>query len=367
MGTAPPTDPQTPASGSAASPAWEPATRFYRQLHIVGMALLILVLLVYLLQQFSFVLQQLFTAALISYLILPAHHWLVRRRVPPFLAYGIIVLGVLAVSYGLGLMLYHSFEDLQQSLPEYQENLTRLIGQASRWIPELDAETLEQMVRRELPTLEANVSSLRSALGTLFGFLSQLGVMLIYLVFLLAEQTSIPRRIHKAFEPGRAQQILNVIQRINGSIAQYLAVKTLMSFLTGLFTTVVLVLFGVKYAVLWGVVAFLLNYIPYLGSVVAALLPVLLSLVQYGSPWRTLVILILLLVVHNAIGYVIEPLVAGRRLDLSPLVIIVSLAFWGSIWGIVGMILAVPLVVTLKAILENIPQTRPIAVLLSNQ
>ncbi len=346
---------------------WEPATRFYRQLHIAGLSLLVLVLLIHLLQQFSMVLPQLFTATLISYLILPVHHWLVRHRVPPLLAYAVIVIGVLAVFYGLGLMLYRSFQDLETSLPAYQDNLRNLVSQAASWFPYVDAETLEQVLNREWLNLRQNVSNLQSALGTLFGFVSQLGVVLVYLVFLLAEQAGIPRRIGKAFEPERASQVHAIIQRINASIAQYLAVKTLMSILTGLLTTAVLWLFDVRYAVLWGLVAFLVNYIPYLGSIVAVALPVLLSLLQFGSLWRTLAILTLLLAVQAYIGYFLEPRVAGRRLDLSPLVIIVSLAFWGSIWGIVGMILAVPLVVAFKTILENIPQTRPIAVLLSNQ
>jgi predicted PurR-regulated permease PerM len=129
----------------------------------------------------------------------------------------------------------------------------------------------------------------------------------------------------------------------------------------------VLLLFGVDYPIFWGIVAFLLNFIPYLGSWVAVALPVLLSLVQFESPWRAVILLLILLSIQNAIGYAIEPSIAGSRLNLSPLVIILSLAFWGTLWGIVGMILAVPLVVVIKSILENIPETRPLATMLSNE
>ena len=128
----------------------------------------------------------------------------------------------------------------------------------------------------------------------------------------------------------------------------------------------ILFAFGVDYAVVWGLIAFLFNYIPYLGSFVATVLPVLLSLVQFENQGLTLAILVLLLVMQNAIGYLIEPRLAGKRLDLSPLVIILSLAFWGSLWGIVGMILAVPLVVTIKSILEQTAPTQPLARMLSN-
>jgi predicted PurR-regulated permease PerM len=123
----------------------------------------------------------------------------------------------------------------------------------------------------------------------------------------------------------------------------------------------------VDYAGLWALIAFLFNYIPYLGSFVAIVLPVLLSLVQFEDPLRSLVILALLVFPQTAIAYLIEPRVAGKALDLSPFVIILSLAFWGSLWGIVGMILAVPLVVTIKAILDHMLVTRPFGRMLSNE
>ena len=127
-------------------------------------------------------------------------------------------------------------------------------------------------------------------------------------------------------------------------------------------------IFGVDYAVLWGVIAFVLNYIPYIGAAIAVLIPTLLAMLQTGSPGLGLfLILIVLNVIHGVIGYWLEPVLAGDRLDLSPLVFIVSLAFWATVWGVVGMIMAVPLMVSVKIVLENIPATRPLANLLANK
>ncbi len=164
----------------------------------------------------------------------------------------------------------------------------------------------------------------------------------------------------------RSRRILIVVSRINASITQYLAVKTFVSLLTGFLTALVLLAFGVDYAILWGILTYLANYIPYLGSMVAVALPVLLSLVQFASLWPALAILAILTAINNLVGFVVEPLLAGRRLDLSPLMIVVSLALGSAVWGVVGMILAVPLVVVLKTVLENIEETRPIAGLMAH-
>jgi predicted PurR-regulated permease PerM len=361
-----PKDSTVPLPPPASASHWEPATRFYRQIHIAALGLLIFVLLVYLFREFAAILQELFIAAFITYLIFPAHRWLVRHGVPSFVAYLCIVLGVVALFWFLGTILYSNLEDLNDKLPAYRENLGRMIRQVSEQVPGLDAGMLQRLVAPESSSTDKTFGLVRSALGAFFGFLSQMFVVLVYLAFILADRAGFDRRIEAAFEPQRARDIRTVIDGINIAIENYIVVKTFMSFLTGVSTTVVLLAFGVDYAILWGVVAFLLNYIPYLGSVVAVVLPLLLSLVQLQSPQLTLVVLVLLLIVHSIIGFVVEPFMAGRRLHLSPLVILLALAFWGSLWGITGMILAVPLVAVVMAILESIKETRPIAVLLTN-
>ncbi len=122
--------------------------------------------------------------------------------------------------------------------------------------------------------------------------------------------------------------------------------------------------FGIDFAILWAVLVFLLNFIPYLGGLVAMAPPILLAFID--SPWRGLAVVVLLIAIQLFTGQFLEPKMAGRRLNLSPLLILLALAFWGYLWGPVGMILAVPLTVVCKIILDNIPETRPIGTLMSN-
>ena len=341
-------------------------TRFNSRLQMVALGLLVLVLCIYLLREFATVLQQLCIAAFIAYLIMPVHSWFVRRRVPP----GACILAYRATdswaAFGLGEMIYYNVAHFNSNISAHQAKFNNLVQNAIDQLPPRAAEQARLFLDQEAPLLQDHVRVLQSILGTFFDFLSQLVLVLIYLVFILAERLSLTRRLRSAISPEDTSHIMAVVDRINWSIANYVAVKTYMSFLAGMLTSLVLWGFGVDYAVFWGVVAFLLNFIPYLGSWVAVILPVALSLIQLENPWLSPLILAILLLVQNAIGYVVEPRIAGSRLNLSPFVIILSLAFWGTLWGVVGMILAVPLVVVVKSILENIPQTKPMATLLSN-
>jgi predicted PurR-regulated permease PerM len=193
-------------------------------------------------------------------------------------------------------------------------------------------------------------------------------VVLIYLIFLIAERVSLPRRLGHAFGEARAKEIMAVVEAINHSVHDYIALKTFVCLLQALLSFAVLAAFGVEFAVMWAVLLFLFHYIPYIGSLLTVPLPIVLSFLQYAEePWKPVVITLLLLLIQWVVDNIIEPRLTGHKLDLSPLIVLLSLAFWGWLWGVVGMILAVPLTVIGKIILENIRETRPLATLLSNK
>jgi AI-2 transport protein TqsA len=171
-----------------------------------------------------------------------------------------------------------------------------------------------------------------------------------------------------AFGDVQGDRIMGIVESINQAISQYIAVKTLVSALAGLLTYAVLAYFKVELAASWGLLVFLLNYIPYVGSLIACALPILLSFLQFSDElWKPIVIAVSLIGIQQGIGNWIEPRMAGQRLDVSPLLIVLSLTFWWTVWGIFGAILAVPLLVIVRIILDNIPETKPIATLISNR
>jgi len=357
-------DTPAPADNDAAVDGREFA-RFQKRVNLLAASLIVLVALVYLLQTFAAVLQQLLVAVFIAYMIMPPYYALVRRGLSPLLAGSVMLVGIVLAFAVLGVAIGSSIVELQAKLPRYREALNRVIDETATAIPGGD-KAREWWETNTPHTLDQILRTAQAGLQALSNFLSQSFVVLIYLLFILAERTGLRQRTAQAFRPDQVRHLQEFADRVDASVTQYLVVKTLVSLLSGLVAWVVLVAFGVDYAVVWALITFLFSYIPYLGIVVATTLPVLLSLVQFEDLPYTLVILALLVLPQIAIAYLVEPRLAGKKLDLSPFVIILALAFWGSLWGIVGMILAVPLVVTIKTILDQIRVTRPLGRMLSN-
>ncbi|HEY8503468.1 MAG TPA: AI-2E family transporter, partial [Gemmataceae bacterium] len=287
-------NPSEPGPREPEAPAW-----FDRRLNQTVMSLLAFVLAVHIFEHFAVILQQLLVAVFIAYLLLPVRHWLGRYRVPTLVAYSLIAAGLFGMTLGLAAFIRVSLQDLQQKLPDYRENLVGLLRDAAARVPGTEPEDVERFVRQGVLGVRDETAWVRAAVGSVFDFTTQSLVVLVYLLFILAEQASIRRRLDEAFEPGHAVHVRRAIQTVNEAIAQYIWVKTFVSVLTGLLSGVALYLFGVDYPVLWGVLTFLLNYIPYLGALVAMVLPLLLSLVQFESVPYTFAILAVLTVIQN--------------------------------------------------------------------
>jgi AI-2 transport protein TqsA len=198
-------------------------------------------------------------------------------------------------------------------------------------------------------------------------FLIELFVVFLYLMFMLLEANKLPTRIKKAFPAGNAERIEMTIHGINVKIANYFSAKTLSSFLLALPVTILFWLFDVKFATLWGLLTFVGNFIPYVGSAVSIIAPSLFILLDL--PWGVapLIVIGLLLACHLIGAAIMEPPILGRAVGLSPVVVLLSLTFWGTCWGFGGMLLAVPLTVMIKIIMENIAVSAPVARLLGDE
>lgn len=359
--------------GQAAAPPVLDRSPFLRRLLITTLSVLLLVLAVYLLEKFRGIFQPLFVGLFIGFMILPLHTWLVRRGLWPILSYAVILLMILLGLVGVGTMVYQSADQLRILLPNYEANAEKMIRDGFERLNLAVPEEMQGHFLRELPFLrvrnpEQLVDAVRTALGTFVDFFSWLAVTLVYLVFLTAEKVSFPRRLRLALGERQGGHVLHIVENINKAISQYIIVKTVASLAAGGLSVFVLAAFGVDLFVFWGVLTFLLNYIPYLGSLIAVVLPVAVCFVQFPEePWKGVVVCALLVAIQQIVGTLLEPRLAGRRLDVSPLLILLSLAFWGAVWGIVGMILAVPLLVVARIILTNIAETKPLATLISNQ
>lgn len=234
---------------------------------------------------------------------------------------------------------------------------------------------LNELVGRVLELLQlpedslSGVSILRrymsSISGRVFNFSSHFVMTLIFLMFMLLEIPVLDRKIDNAFSGEHAARIKLILESISQQASRYLRTMTLVSFITGVCIWAALLIIGVEFAAGWGILAFLLNFIPAVGSFIAVVPPVLMSLLQF-SPDSPLPVITLLVLgaIQMTTGNILAPKLFGDRLGLSPVLIMLSLLFWSMLLGVPGAILSVPITSTIKIVCENIPSLRPIAIMM---
>ena len=301
-------------------------------------------------------------ALFLAILNLPLVAALQRYRMPRSLAIVITVLVNGAILGALGLLLTRSLEAFVVALPRY---VTGLQGQALAAAAWLEGHSIQvgPLITDDLLNPARVMDFVGGTLRSIATILTNVFLVLLIMIFVLVEASAFPAKFRAAV--GRRDVDLSRLAKIGSEVQQYLWVKTLISLATGVLLGLWCWFLGVDFPLLWGLLGFLLNYVPNIGSIVAAIPPVLLALVQLGVPHMVGVIAGYL-AVNFAIGNVIEPHVMGRRLGLSTLIVVLSLVFWGWIWGPMGMLLSVPLTMSVKILLENTKDFRWVAILLDN-
>jgi AI-2 transport protein TqsA len=288
---------------------------------------------------------------------------LIRRGLPAWLASTLVGLAVALFLFFTVVLLGATAEDFIEALPGYQQQFQVLLDRCTVWLAERGVDVSREGL--------SGVVDPAATVGFFGGFLSGLGdtlsnmaLILFTVIFLLADAPSFPRKLAMN-DTGRARASLAALQELASSMNGYIATKALVSLLTGFLIWLGLALMGVEFAVLWGFLAFLLNFVPNIGSALAAIPAVLLSLLD-GDPLKTSMIIALYLAINTVVGNVIEPRVMGQRVGLSTLAVFVSLIFWGWMFGAVGMLLSVPLTMVIKFVTQQHPGTAWFAVLVSN-
>jgi AI-2 transport protein TqsA len=316
----------------------------------------------YLLKELASVLRPLLLAVFLAYIILPVQAGLARKtsRVVGFVLLGVFVAGACAL---LAALTARSAADLAADLPKHTERVKAIIEHFREtaaqwpWLAELTSDT-----SGAADIGGAQLGNVITAIaGTAADVLGQGLVAAVYLFFLLLEAANFPARIRAGFNSDQAENVLAVLNRINSAIAGYLRAKVLASLILALPVVIILWTFGMKSALLWGVLTFLFNFVPYVGSVITCTAPIVMAFLTLEPGWRPITVAAFLLTDHLLSANLIEPSLTGKAVDLSPLVVLLALAFWGSCWGLEGMLLAVPLTVVLRIVMDNLPPTRPIA------
>lgn len=322
----------------------------------------------FLLVQARFLLISLATAIILFSLTSDVISFLARIKIGPFripnwIASIAAVLLIAGALLSLTSILLAQVNTVLVTTLSYAERVPEAVASLFSW---LGADT-EAAVRNSMRSVEFS-SYLRSAAGSA-GNLTQGSVLVILFVgFLFAERIWFSTKLHNFVgDAAQAQRIGKIITSIIHRVNYYLLVKTFISAVTGAAAYAIAKLFGLDVAMAIGVMTFVLNFIPNIGSIVATGLIALATHVQFGDPTTTAVIFVLAGVIQFVAGSVIDPMLMGRALRLSSFGIIISLAFWGAVWGIPGMFLSVPIMVMLLVVCSHVPALRPFAILLSRE
>ena len=310
------------------------------------------------------------TAFFLASLAGPFVAYLKRFKVRTGPAIVLIILLTGCIIFLLGKVFYSQVPVFQEEYSSYRLRFLEIVGSLEASLPEQVKEVVAVDWNTLLPETEEIIQFVGATLGTLFSLLGTLFLILLYMVFLLIERDVILYRVKKAWPGDAGGRILDMIDNIQKQTESYIVGKTIISLLTGFFVSLLLWIFGVKFFFIWGLLTFLLNFIPNIGSCIATLFPLLMAAVQPEPTFSAVKIGILaacLVVIQFAVGSVLEPRLLGNRLRLSPLVIFLSFILWGWFWGLPGMILSIPIMATIKIVFENTDSLKPLAIVISNE
>lgn len=337
----------------------------------IAAGLIIIVLSTVVLKKLDFLFVPFSMALLFCYALGIPIELLGRFKIPNYLRILLIVFVFLGALFFLGKLVHLNILAFQRQLPEFEVKFwdyTSLFfdsfGMSEQDAKELYGAFWQNIQQAGLKPLGNMVKNLT---GSFFVFLGNFLWVLLFMIFFLAERESISKRVFKAFSEDQAISLMDAAKRVNKAVQDYLGLKTLVSFITGTLVALILWLLNVPFALLWGVLAFLANFIPNIGSIAASIPPIAMALFHSGSLGKTLLVLFLLMTVQVGVGNFLEPKLMGRGLNLSPLIVLFSLFFWGWMWGLTGMLLAVPLTAAIKIGLEQAEPTRSIAIMLSGK
>lgn len=299
-------------------------------------------------------------AVFIAVIATPPLRWLTNHGWSKWAALFIVGFVLADIGSLLALVSTGALDGFRESLPSYQERLTLLSQEFHGWMQRLGLEP-EGVESPSMLDPAKTVAMIRSFLASVGGLFSSGVLILLTVIFILAEASSLPAKMRAAFDT--TEETDARIALIFDSINRYMVIKSLTSLATALSVWVWLWFLGIDFAILWGIIAFLLNFVPFLGSFLMAVPAVLLALVQTDIP-TTLLVALGYLVINTVIGSILEPRIMGRGLGISTLAVFLSLLFWGLVLGTVGVFLSVPLTMAIKVALDASPYTRPIAILL---
>ncbi len=328
------------------------------------LALAAVIIVAYGLQMAKVVLVPFLIASFLALITVRPMLWMQQHRVPAIVAALLIVIAIMLILFGVGAIVGTSLADFTAALPTYQQRLDALVQRVFEFLAQTfkNDESVQSLSDMVDPGWAMRLAA--SFLNGIKDVLTNVFLIIFTVIFMLLEASTFETKVEAAF--GRRTTSLQSVRRFLTNLGRYLGIKTLVSLATGLTAGIVTWAIGLDFPLLWAMLAFLLNYVPTIGSIIAAVPPVLLALVQLG-PGAASATMLGYIGINVVFGNFLEPRLMGYGVGISPLVVFIGLVLWGWIFGPVGMLLSVPLTMTLKLGLERDARTRWMAILLGSE
>lgn len=284
-----------------------------------------------------------------------------RISPPRWLAFSLGMASIIGILMLLANLVSRSVNNVIRTAPAYQQRVEALLEKIAVLLGMDQSPQLNQLIQ------QIDFNRAVQDLGlTIAGFLGSAGIVLVYTLFIFLEQKCfLPKIDRLTKDEVQRRKVRRILERIYNDTKTYIGIKTFTSLATGLISYAIMRSVGLDFAIFWALLIFLFNFIPTVGSIIATFFPALLALVQFPTLGPFLIVVLGVTATQIAIGNILEPRLMGNTLNLSPLVILLSLALWGTLWGIPGAILCVPITVLMTIIFSNFEATRPFAVMLS--
>ena len=367
----------------------------------ISLAIIVMTIIVTILKQLKTVFIPLTFAMYLSFIFSPINRYLTSKRVPKMLTVTLLVVIIFFTFTLAGTLVYTGVATFADDWPWYKARIGSFLNDSAKALrlPDyaLEREDIEKHPEQygkdgkplETPgeqnaiktqfreyfsevdlSMILNQLSIQkmvtNTMGTFGDFLFKLMMTIIFMIFIVAGRERFARRLERALTQEEQKHSSSIFQEVEKNIIRYLVVKTFISLGTALAGMFFVYIFGIDFVIITGLLLFILNFIPNIGSIVASLFPIVVSVFQYGFGWQTFAILSALTGIQMVFGNILEPKILGDQYNLSPVVILFALIFWGWVWGAVGMILAVPIVLTIHIIIREFDSLRVITAILSD-
>ncbi len=327
------------------------------------LTIIAVVVIVYVLRELKAIFLPLVFAAFLSFIFYPLNRFLYNHKIPKPLVIILMMIIVLAVFALLGLIIYISVNSFIIEFPKYQARMITMINESYSDMQGLILRMegifskIPEWFDRSQILSPGSISIPRivtGTMGTFFDFLVQLFLTLIFLMFIVAGAEKMGKRIRRVLTESYNRRTFYMIDNIQHQMTKYFLNKSLISLGTAMTSMFFVLIFRVDFVIMTGLLIFTLNFIPNIGSIIASGFPILICFLQYGFGWRFLGLASFMIMTQMTFGNIIEPNLMGERLNLSPIVVLLSLIFWGWVWGPVGMIVAVPLTSAINIVVKEL-------------